>query len=74
MEETEDLQADIKKLKHKDAKEEEEQNSWNLMTDQEKKETISGEVALEGKKKILEEEGNTKREERLEEATRMKRT
>ena len=44
------------------------------MTDQEKRETISGEVALEGKKKLLEEEGNTRKEERLEEATRMKRT
>ena len=44
------------------------------MTNQEKKEIISEEVALEGKRKILEEEGNTMREERLEEAVRMKRT
>merc|ERR1711942_614965 len=74
LEETEDLQADIKKLKQKDAKEEEEQKSWNMMTNEEKKETISEEDALEGKRKILEEEGNTMREERLEEAVRMKRT
>ena len=73
LEETEDIQANIRKLRDKDSKEEEEGRSWNQMSETEKMKTVREEDIMKEKQKDGTGE-NRGKEERLKEALRVKRS
>ena len=72
LEETSDLQSQIKKMRSKDAGVEERKRNWNMLSEEKKKETLKREV-MEERNKQNPEEGWEEKEERLQEALRMKR-